>query len=104
MGQLLWCFFSFKGRLARVPFAMGMAATILLSIGLQRIIKSAMTPNGPVLDAVPASPTDPSNRPIVFALILAGIILFWPTAALQIKRLNDLGYGYKTFIGVLLFT
>jgi uncharacterized membrane protein YhaH (DUF805 family) len=96
MQKLIWCFTSVSGRLPRQPFGLAMASLILLSVATTRILVRVV-PSGPIYYGPEGPPA--ANTPDLKVLFVA-LLFLWPTAAVQIKRLNDLGLDYRAFVGI----
>jgi uncharacterized membrane protein YhaH (DUF805 family) len=93
---LLWCFFSWRGRLNRKEFALAFFFMVLVTYVLGHVLVSVMV--GPT-NAGQTWTSDDLLMAHTRAQLLAYVLTAWPTLALQIKRLRDLGYSWLHLIG-----
>src|SRR5262249_307961 len=88
--------FSFKGRLSRMPFLIGLFFLVVLVVVLEGSIM--LTLNSIFKGAEP--PTE-AKRLASFEdrlWVILAISVWWPSWALILKRLHDLGYGWKALL------
>lgn len=96
MQSLLWCFFAWRGYLARQEYALAMLVIVLIGSLI-----------GPLIADMTIGPTNAgevwlrSDFELAKARAqLAGYMLTaWPTLVVQIKRLRHIGYPPQYLIG-----
>src|SRR5262249_61887156 len=90
--------FSFKGRLSRMPFLIGLLFLVVLVVALEGSIMFAL--NSIFKGAEP--PTEEVTKRFASfedrLWVILAISVWWPSWALMLKRLHDLGYGWKAFL------
>jgi uncharacterized membrane protein YhaH (DUF805 family) len=92
-------FFSFRGRISRKQFTLGALVIIAGAIALA-------VPMLMVTDQDFGASSDPATKPLRdliekrFLTILA-VLTLWPTWALVLKRLHDIGQGWKLFLVIV---
>jgi uncharacterized membrane protein YhaH (DUF805 family) len=88
MQPLIWCFFSFRGHLNRQEFALSVAVLWLVSFAITPLMRDVVTGG----ELPPGGLTEAQELQImVMGSALAGLILLWPTLAVQAKRLQHIG-------------
>lgn len=89
--SLLWCFFSWRGRLNRQEFALAFFFLAAMAYLIGAILTATMV--GPTNAGRPWSEND-----LIFAQVqaqmLASVFVLWPSLAIQVKRLRDIGYSW----------
>ena len=93
---LLWCFLSFRGRLNRQEFALAFFFVVLVTYLLGAILAAIMV--GPTNDGRPWTENDLLLAQTQ-AQLLGYVVTVWPTLALQVKRLRDIGYSPLYLVG-----
>ena len=90
--------FSFKGRLSRMPFLIGLLFLVVLVVALEGSIMFAL--NSIFKGAEP--PTEEVTKRFASfedrLWVILAISVWWPSWALILKRLHDLGYGWKALL------
>jgi uncharacterized membrane protein YhaH (DUF805 family) len=90
--------FSFKGRLSRMPFLIGLIVLVAFVVALQGSIMFTLNS---IFRGAEAQ-TEEVTRWLVFfedrLWTILAISLWWPWWALILKRLHDLGYGWKALL------
>lgn len=90
--------FSFQGRISRLQFLIGFLALLATNVILALAIVS--TANS-IFDGADAQTTDLSGRLRLFegrVFSIVEIATWWPTWALILKRLHDIGHGWRIFL------
>jgi uncharacterized membrane protein YhaH (DUF805 family) len=87
--------FSFKGRLSRMPFLIGLFFLVALVVALEGSIMFAL--NSIFKGAEPPVTKQLASFEDRLWVILT-ISVWWPSWALILKRLHDLGYGLKALL------
>ncbi|MGV8952889.1 MAG: DUF805 domain-containing protein [Cypionkella sp.] len=99
---LLWCFFSWRGRLNRQEFALAFFFIAAVAFVVGAVLSATMV--GSADTSPPQSETD-----LLMAQLqtqtLASLVVLWPTLAIQVKRLRDIGYSwlYLVAANILVF-
>ena len=96
MQPLIWCFFSWRGRLDRQEFALAFFFLVLLTYLLGRALVQVMV--GPTHDGQPWTPDDLAMAQTE-AQMMAYVLTAWSTLTIQVKRLRDLGYSSLYLVG-----
>lgn len=91
MQSLLWCFFSWRGRLNRQEFALAFFFLAALAYVIGAVLTAATV--GPTNAGRPWSENDLIMAQLQ-AQVLASVLLLWPSLAIQVKRLRDIGYSW----------
>jgi uncharacterized membrane protein YhaH (DUF805 family) len=90
--------FSFKGRLSRMPFLIGLMFLVALVVALEGSIiftlNSIFKGTDPQTEEVTKRLASFEDR--LWVIITIGVL--WPSWALILKRLHDLGYGWKALL------
>ena len=90
--------FSFKGRLSRMPFLIGLLFLVVLVVALEGSIMFAL--NSIFKGAEP--PTEEVTKRFASfedrLWVILTVSVWWPSWALILKRLHDLGYGWKALL------
>jgi uncharacterized membrane protein YhaH (DUF805 family) len=90
--------FSFKGRLARMPFLIGLIFLVAFVVALQGSIMFTLNS---IFRGAEAQSGEVTRRLAFFEDRLWAIMdisVWWPSWALILKRLHDLGYGWKALL------
>jgi uncharacterized membrane protein YhaH (DUF805 family) len=93
---LLWCFFSWRGRLNRQEFALAFFFLVLVTYLIGRVLVQNLV--GPTDEGQPWTP-DALAMAQTEAQLFAYVLTAWPTLTLQVKRLRDLGYSPLYLVG-----
>ena len=93
---LLWCFFSWRGRLNRQEFALAFFFLVLVTYVVGRILVQNLV--GATNEGQPWT-ADDLTLAQTEAQMLAYVLTAWPTLTLQVKRLRDLGYSWFYLVG-----
>ncbi len=91
MQSLWWCFFSFRGRLNRQEFALAFFFLAAIAYVIGTILTKTMI--GPTNEGRPWTENDLLMAQLD-AQMLASAFVFWPSLAIQVKRLRDIGYSW----------
>jgi uncharacterized membrane protein YhaH (DUF805 family) len=90
--------FSFKGRLSRMPFLIGLFFLVILVVALEGSIMFALTSISKGAEA----PTEEVTKQLASfedrLWVILAISVWWPSWALILKRLHDLGHGWKALL------
>jgi uncharacterized membrane protein YhaH (DUF805 family) len=90
--------FSFKGRLSRMPFLIGLFFLVILVVALEGSIMFALTSIFKGAEA----PTEEVTKQLASfedrLWVILAISVWWPSWALILKRLHDLGHGWKALL------
>jgi uncharacterized membrane protein YhaH (DUF805 family) len=89
--SLWWCFFSFRGRLNRQEFALAFFFLAAIAYVIGTILTKTMV--GPTNDGMAWAENDLLMAQLE-AQMLASVFVFWPSLAIQVKRLRDIGYSW----------
>jgi uncharacterized membrane protein YhaH (DUF805 family) len=89
--SLLWCFFSWRGRLNRQEFALAFFFLAAMAYLIGAILTAIMV--GPTNTDRPWSENDLVMAQLQ-AQMLASVFVLWPSLAIQVKRLRDIGYSW----------
>jgi uncharacterized membrane protein YhaH (DUF805 family) len=94
--------FSFRGRISRKQFALGMLVVVVLGLALMVPILALTDQLFSTLD----EPTQTATKSLADLLenrvvTVIRILLFWPSGALILKRLHDLGQGWMLFLVIV---
>jgi uncharacterized membrane protein YhaH (DUF805 family) len=84
--------FSFKGRLSRMPFLIGLLVLVAIVVALQGSIMFTLNSIFKGADAQTVASFEDRLWTIM------GIGVWWPSWALILKRLHDLGHGWKALL------
>ena len=91
MQSLLWCFFSWRGRLNRQEFALAFFFLAAMAYLVGAVLTAAMV--GPTNGGRPWTENDLVLAQVQ-AQLLASVFVLWPSLAIQVKRLRDIGYSW----------
>jgi uncharacterized membrane protein YhaH (DUF805 family) len=94
--------FSFKGRISRKPFWLSGLAITVTTVVLYVALALAMGDAAFVIKDE-AMLSQPSQQ-LKAIYSIASLTLYWPTLALFLKRLHDLGHGIGFFLPIVLLT
>ena len=96
MQSLLWCFFSWRGRLNRQEFALAFFFIAAVAYVIAAMLTATM--------AAPDNASAPlSEDALLMAQLqtqmIASFVVLWPSLAIQVKRLRDIGYSWLYLLG-----
>ena len=100
MQSLLWCFFSWRGRLNRQEFALAFFFLAAMAYLIGAALTATMV--GPTNAGRPWSENDLILAQVQ-AQLLASVFVLWPSLAIQVKRLRDIGYSWLYLVAANIF-
>src|SRR5205807_939411 len=99
-GKLSWAqiLFSFEGRISRMQFLIGQ---VFMLVAFGAVYGAIMLTVNSIFGGADAQTEEATKRLALFGnrfVMILTVPLWWPSWALTLKRLHDLGHGWKALL------